>query len=105
MISFISIDKLLPQAQGWGGYGYGPGMMGGYGMGYGGWLWGILMIAFWVAVIVGIIFLIRWLAVSARGQERGVPREDDAMEILRRRFASGEINKEEFEEKKKALRS
>ncbi|MGD2080339.1 MAG: SHOCT domain-containing protein [Nitrospirota bacterium] len=98
-------DKIHPHAQGgWGGWGMGPGMMGGYGMGYGGWLWGILMVAFWVAVIVGIIFLIRWLAVSSRGQERPAPTEDSAMEILRRRYANGEIGKEEFEERKRLLK-
>lgn len=100
------ISGIYPQAQGgWGGYGMGPGMMGGYGWGYGHWFWGLLMIVFWVAVIVGIVFLIRWLAISAKGQERGAPREDEALEILKRRFASGEISKEEFEERRKVLRS
>ncbi|MEJ2323313.1 MAG: SHOCT domain-containing protein [Nitrospirota bacterium] len=85
-------ENIYPHVQGgWGGWGMGPGM-GGYGMGgYGGGLWGILMIVFWVAVIVGIIFLIRWLAVSSRSHERPAHTEDTAMEILRRRFASGEI--------------
>ncbi len=103
-MNILDLIEVYPQAQGWGGYGYGPGMMGGYGMGYGGWVWGLLMIAFWIAVIVGIIFLIRWLALSSRGQERGATREDEAMEILRRRFANSEISKEEFEERKKILK-
>lgn len=84
-------------------YGYtqmGPGMMNwGYGMGWG---WSIIMIAFWIAVIVGIIFLIRWVVLSTdrRHETRS---GDSALEILRNRYARGEINKEEFEEKKKDL--
>jgi putative membrane protein len=78
----------------------GPGMMGwGYGMGWGG---SIIMIIFWIAVIVGIIFLIRWVVTSTDkgSSSRG---EDSALEILRKRYARGEINKEEFEEKKRDL--
>jgi len=86
----------------WRGHGYdwghGPGMMGGYGMG---WFGSILMIAFWVAVIVGVIFLIRWLVVSAKGGGSGS--EESALEILKKRYARGEIDKKEFEQKKKDL--
>ncbi len=87
----------------WRGYewGHGPGMMGwGYGMG---WFGIIIMAAFWIAVIVGIVFLIRWLVVSTRTGGRGGRPEDSALEILKRRYARGEINKEEFEEKRKDL--
>lgn len=81
------------------GWGMGPGMMGwGYGMG---WFGMILMVAFWIAVIVGIVFLIRWLAVSSRGHKTSL--EDSPLEILKRRYARGEINKEEFDQKKKDL--
>ena len=79
----------------------GPGMMGwGYGMG---WVGMILMAAFWIAVIVGIIFLIRWVVISTGTGGRGARSEESALEILKRRYARGEINKEEFEEKKKDL--
>jgi len=83
------------------GIGMGPGMMGGgYGMG---WIWTIIMFAFWIAVIVGVIFLIRWLAITMRTGGQSARLEDSALEILKRRYARGEINKEEFEEKKKDL--
>ena len=99
------IGQLSPMAQGGYGWGMGPGMMGGYGMGSGGHgYWGIIMMVFFEARIVGIGFLVRWAVISSRGPAQGAPREDGAMEILRNRFASGEIGKEEFEEKKKALR-
>lgn len=79
----------------------GPGMMeGGYGMG---WIWTIIMFAFWIAVIVGVIFLIRWVAITMRTGGQSARSEDSALEILKRRYARGEINKEEFEEKKKDL--
>ena len=83
-----------------GGYGMGPGMMGwGYGMG---WFWPIIMIVFWISLIVGIIFLIRWVVLST-DRRHETKAGDSALEILRKRYAKGEINKEEFEEKKKDL--
>jgi putative membrane protein len=86
---------------GYGGWGMGPGMMGwGYGMGWAGM---IFMAVFWIAVIVGIAFLIRRLVVSTGSAgNRGKP-EESALEILKKRYARGEIKKDEFEEKKKDL--
>jgi putative membrane protein len=82
-------------------WGHGPGMMEwGYGMG---WIGMIAMAVFWIAVIVGIVFLIRWLILSNRAEGHKAHSEDSALEILRKRYARGEINKEEFEEKKKDL--
>jgi putative membrane protein len=78
----------------------GPGMGWGYGMGGFG---SIIMLVFWIAVIVGIIFLVRWLVVSMGSSGRSARSEDSALEILKRRYARGEINKEEFQEKKKDL--
>ena len=83
------------------GWGHGPGMMDwGFGMG---WVGGIMMVVFWIAVIVAIIFLIRWLAASTRSKNHGLKSEESALEILKKRYARGEINKEEFEEKKRDL--
>ena len=79
----------------------GPGMMGwGYGMG---WFWTIIMVVFWIAVIVGIIFLIKWFVISTGTGDRAARSEDSPLEILKKRYARGEIDKEEFEEKKKDL--
>ncbi|MBK5102364.1 MAG: SHOCT domain-containing protein [Desulfobacteraceae bacterium] len=79
----------------------GPGMMGwGYGTG---WFGMIIMAAFWIAVIVGIIFLIRWLVLSAGMGGHGVRSEDSGLDILKRRYVRGEIDKKEFEEKKRDL--
>jgi putative membrane protein len=68
-----------------------------------GWLFLVFVVAFWIAVILTIIFLIRWLVISTARKGRGPKIEDSAFEILRMRYAKGEINKEEFEQKKKDL--
>jgi putative membrane protein len=59
----------------------------------------ILMIIFWGLVVVGLIFLIRWLV----GMSKTARPEESALDILKKRYARGEINKEEFEQKKKDL--
>jgi putative membrane protein len=98
---FAFVQKALAQYRdnyGWGGMG--PGMMG---WGGSGWLGPVFMIFFWVLIIVLIILLIRWLVTSSHHQTSGTQREDSAVEILKRRYARGEIDKEEFEAKKKDL--
>ena len=54
---------------------------------------------FWGAVIVGMVLAIRWLV----SQGRETHRADAAVDILRQRYARGEINKEEFEAKRRDL--
>jgi len=87
----------------WRGYGeggwFGPGMMG-----WGMWGWGwIFMLFFWGLVIVALIFLIRWLAGLGRSRPLSQKPPDSALEILRQRYAKGEIDKEEFEQTKRDL--
>ena len=53
---------------------------------------------FWVLVIVALIAGIRWLATQGRES-----RTDTALEILRQRYARGEINRDEFDAKKRDL--
>src|SRR3990172_13441232 len=66
------------------------------------WGWGggmmFMMFMFWALVIVALIVGIRWF--MAQGPRM---RSDSALEILRRRFACGEIEKDEFDAKRKAL--
>jgi putative membrane protein len=96
---FALVSAKIVHAQ-YGGYGgWGSGMMGYRLMG---WFPPIMMLIFWAAVIVAIIFLIRWLAHANKGSSTFKSGET-ALEILKKRYARGEINKEEFEEKKKDL--
>lgn len=87
-------------------------MMGGGGnpmMGYGdwgnmmGWGFGILgwfsMLIFWILLILGVVALIRYLGGSTRSKDK----EKSSLDILKERYAKGEIDKKEFEEKKKDL--
>lgn len=56
------------------------------------WMMGIGLL-FWL-VLLGLAV---WLIVRAIGRERVEPRGEAAEEILRRRFAAGEIDAEEYE--------
>ena len=70
-------------------------MMGGYGMGFG--FGGFFMLLWWALIIVGIVALVKWL-----GHPHS-PGSDKALEILRERYARGEINDEEFQKRKREL--
>ena len=77
------------------GYGHGYGMMDGW---FGG---GIFMMIIGVIIIVGGFFLIRMLMNQSK---KNVPTtENTALEILKQRYARGEINHEEFEKMKANL--
>ncbi|MHB1391113.1 MAG: SHOCT domain-containing protein [Thermoleophilia bacterium] len=68
------------------------------------------MMILWVAVIVAVVALVIWLVRQAQVgsghahtvQTGGAPGET-ALEILKVRYAKGEIEKAEYEEKKKDL--
>lgn len=60
---------------------------------------GLMMILFWGIVIALILFAVKWVSDN-RGA--GGPRRD-ALEILRERFASGDIDEEEFDRRRKVL--
>lgn len=78
---------------------FGMGM--GWGMGFGG---GIFMILFWILIIIGIVALVKWLAVSS-GNNVGInaPPGKTALEVLQERYARGEIDQEEYQVKKQDL--
>jgi putative membrane protein len=75
--------------------GYGWGMGGGY------WLFGVVFWALGIAVVVLLILaLVRRSSGYRSGWHGGEP---DALEIAKRRYARGEITKEQFEQMKKDL--
>ncbi|HZJ03654.1 MAG TPA: SHOCT domain-containing protein [Thermoleophilia bacterium] len=80
---------------------------GGVGWGFG--LVGlIMMVLFWGAVIVGIVLVVRALTQQSAprsGQETGVsaPARPRALDLLEERYARGEIDREEFLERREDL--
>ncbi len=99
---------------GFGGFGMG-GMMGGYG-GYGGMMGGygpqgfgfnsigmIISLVFWALIIGGIVLLVVWLARNAGRTTFGASAGDAPLDILKSRYAKGEITKEQFDAIKRDL--
>jgi putative membrane protein len=66
---------------------------GDFGMGFGG--GGIFMILFWVLIIMGVVYLVKIFIGSTSREEK---KSESAQEVLEKRFANGEISKEEFED-------
>ncbi|BAL99483.1 hypothetical protein CLDAP_14440 [Caldilinea aerophila DSM 14535 = NBRC 104270] len=70
------------------------------------WLGWLLMVGFTVAVILLIVWLVR-LSVASRNENvdegRVMQRGESALEILRARYARGEISKEEYLEMRATL--
>jgi putative membrane protein len=77
----------------------------------------VVMVLFW-ALLIGLVVLgIRWLIRADRNSRLGAggpgggtsgwgaaaPRPDDPLEILRQRYARGEIDEEEYERRRKTL--
>ncbi len=62
------------------------------------WFGMLLMALFWVALIVGVVLVVKWLM----GQG-GASREDSALDNLNKRYARGVIDRQEFEERKRDL--
>ena len=100
LMPLFSADPALAQYGKNQGWQMGPGMMGGWGMG---WFGGIFMIVFWILILVALVFFIKWLIRSTGRSQAGPAGGSRALEILKERFARGEIDKAEFEEKKKVL--
>jgi len=60
---------------------------------------GLMMIVFWGSLIVLVVLLVRWLS----GGGGALQSRSSALQILQERFARGEIDKEEYEERRKIL--
>lgn len=70
-------------------------------MGSGGVLMMLVMILFWVGVIALVVLGIRWLWRQQDGRRPATG--EDPLEILRRRYAAGEIDQDEFEKRRRSL--
>lgn len=77
-------------------------MMWGFdGFGFGGGM-GIGMLLFWGLMIAAIVVVVRGFGDRCGRSEPGA-RDTTPLEILRARYAKGEIDKSEFEEKRREL--
>ncbi len=84
---FVAVALLLLFGSfGMGGYG-----MIGFGMGFG----FLFMILFWGVVV--------WLVVSLINASQSSKKDEDSLTVLKKRYASGEISKKQYEEMKKEL--
>ncbi|GBE00444.1 hypothetical protein BMS3Abin07_02495 [bacterium BMS3Abin07] len=71
------------------------------GMGYGGFGFGsIFMILFWVILIIVAVYLVKMYF----GKTRQEPGHETAEDVLKRRYAAGDISKEEFNERMEVLK-
>ena len=61
-------------------------------------LGGLWMVLWWVIIIVGIVALVRWISrTDSPRQNQG------ALEIIKERYARGEIDQQKFQKKMREL--
>ncbi len=63
---------------------------------------GFFMVLFWLALILIVFYIIQ--KINEDRSERRGGAQKSALDILKERYAKGEIEKSEFEEKKKNLK-
>lgn len=82
---------------------YGPHMM--WGGWYGMFMGPLIMIIFIAVVVVLVVLAVRWLGGSGHGPSAHphAPPGKAPIDILKERFARGEIDKDEFEERRRVL--
>ncbi len=69
----------------WGDYGWGWGMS--FGLGW------LFMAIFWILMILGIMYLVRLMSGGGKKEKK----EETAIDILKKRYARGDITREEFD--------
>lgn len=85
-------QEMMPGGYWNNGWGYGHMMTG-----------GLIMIVFWGGLIVLFVVLVRWLSGDGMVNRSRDRAGSDAVDILRARFARGEIDEEEFHARRKTL--
>lgn len=82
-------------------------MMMDYGMGWN-WGWGfgwIAMLLFWLVPILLVLAAIKYLFFGRSGSQAGARSDEDrALAVLEERYARGDINRDEFLQKRNDLR-
>ncbi|MDO8575564.1 MAG: SHOCT domain-containing protein [bacterium] len=62
---------------------------------------GIMMIFFWILLVIFIVWVVK--EISGKNSHTNSASNSRAIDILKERYAKGEIDKQEFEAKKKDL--
>jgi len=99
LVGTLSLASMPAAAQQWS---YGPNMMSDHGW------WGMIlgpfmMIALLAIVIAVVVLLVRWLGGAPHHQGPQLSLGKTALDILKERFAKGEIDKQEFEDRRRVL--
>lgn len=82
----MMMTTMMPWMMGWSGFGFSP-------------LWWLPMLLFWALIIGGIALLVAWLFRQGRPIEAGPgPGVERALDILKERYARGEITREQYEQ-------
>jgi putative membrane protein len=101
ILSLYPITSTLAQQGRYDGWRMSPGMMSSWGIG---WFGGVFMIVFWIFIIGGLIFMVKWLMKTGENGREDGEIESRAIEILKERYAKGEIDKSRFETMRQDLR-
>ncbi len=96
----LALAQEIPSHPHYGGHMWGEGM-------WGGMIFGPLLMILFIALLVGVIvILVRWLAgASLGGNPPASLARSSALEIVKERFARGEIDRDEFDDRRRALES
>lgn len=78
-------------------------MMFGYGFGWGAWLWMLGGLLLTVGIVVLIVWAISGIGHAQTPDHAAPPGGQTPLDILRERYARGEISEEEFERARKVL--
>ncbi|MBP7530156.1 MAG: SHOCT domain-containing protein [Syntrophorhabdaceae bacterium] len=99
-LSLVMLNGLLVSCSGEGSYGpHGPGGWGGmmhYGFGFGG-------MFMWIIFLILIVLLIYFIIQFQKRKGQTPTQNESHLDILKKRYARGEITKEEYERMKKDL--
>ncbi len=96
----IAAAQEVPSHGHYGGHMWGEGMWGGMILGP------LLMILFITLLVAVIVIVVRWLTGSSLGGNLPASQaKSNALEILKERFARGEIDRDEFDDRRPALES
>ena len=105
----LLVGGFLLSRSGWSMFGYGPGMMDGsfgFGMMNGFGFGGILSILFWIVIIALAVWLISSLVSRTNSQPpANLPPTESPLDILKKRYARGEITKDQYDQMRRDLQA